>query len=1159
MADITWTLELKIRGKSYKRGVDPQTRVVDVSLNVGTLKQKLGGKVKELFVWRHDGAGGEYVPLEDDRSLGYYSLKDGDIIETCSNPHLAACASMAVDRAKHEKVDAFGRGDKKGERDWQSREISGALLLSILFNSRNSRPGQPRYFPSFEAFEAEAKALAKERQKRGLRSWLFGQLRPGFERFHEIASAPRPGEREPLSRFIEEFCPADDRARGAAAGGARRRGKGTPSRASSSALATVSPAAPRLAAADAGLATPPSAKRRRVAARAEVFGLPAGRAKGGGGAGELRAASAARYSLDEEALKARGQGYTESDLADSGGGATSHGAFDGIEGLIEKGLVEKENTAPATYSLKPAGRSIAQALAAFEEALEAARSAEYGGLAPLPPAPDDPAATPLLLMDANEPSFDKVRELMGLEGLRLAKADLKVGDYVALPPGAEAAPEARPLPLCVERKTWLDLANSLRDGRFERQKRRMKASGLAALVYLVEGSRHALARPGLAVTLEEAREALAKTAFEDALHVVFSPSLFQSSRWIARMARLAARRAPAPAPAPGPTLDEVNRVGRSRRGPAAAAAEAAPWAGERARRRDVRAVWAKDFVEAILAGREETLRLLPPAGGLLLLKGLEKYNREASAELSRLLRAYVDAWFAWARRAGAPTPDAARQRAMADELRAELRRVREVTLPVAVSHEWQLCFQVERGVHVWRAESQEAAQEAIERWARPDEPPPRPPVSASLALAPMQCSAPIRRRSGRPPPGAAPPVIDLSGFDELEALSGEDGDGEEEERERALAEVLSLPDSDEGEAEGAGTPRRPPAPARPAAGPPSSSPPPAPRPRTLEFELAAGPAAARGEADLVVLEEPEAAGRRGRGGAWRGQEAEDEALARRLQAEAWGDAAPPVQPRRPAPARGELGGAGPGGPGTSRSSCGRPSGGGRRNTTGAPAALRPAPPAFTGSRGGGAGSDDGGDTDDDEVLAESSSPFAGGSGGAPLFERERTPYASTAAGARSSSGPPGLLLERERAPCAHTPRPARPGGRRRGRRRRAGPAGRGTRRLGRGAAAGSESEKKVRGQRCGACGEAGHARSSKHCPRYDSYEEVARRRAAEEKREGKKREQERLLEEIEQQRRVQVEAAKRQAEEAQRQAAAAARQAEIEMQLKPKKGAKRKR
>ena len=196
--------------------------------------------------------------------------------------------------------------------------------------------------------------------------------------------------------------------------------------------------------------------------------------------------------------------------------AALHTSFEStITSLMEKGQIDRENTTDGyRFASSSSGRTIAQVVATFQDAVDAASAAaslrapafaftgrEWDPFAkqwkPHPVPPWHPRHRVVLLVDTQEPREHLSNWLLNVGVMkdgRYREEDLSrsTGDFLYLcePPSAAAAGplgDKLVLPVLIERKTPTDFLHSLADSRFARQLRKMNASGLARKVYLMEG------------------------------------------------------------------------------------------------------------------------------------------------------------------------------------------------------------------------------------------------------------------------------------------------------------------------------------------------------------------------------------------------------------------------------------------------------------------------------------------------------------------------------------------------------------------------------------------------------------------------------------------------------------------------------------------------
>ena len=127
----------------------------------------------------------------------------------------------------------------------------------------------------------------------------------------------------------------------------------------------------------------------------------------------------------------------------------------------------------------------------------------------------------MITIDTNAgetPLFQKLQSELGAAAVE--RRCLDVGDVQIVAEGGEA--------VIVERKTWLDLASSLRDGRYHNQKARMSgaAEAGATVVFIVEGSvrgwHGTTTAGGLSVNNAQLEAAIVKTLIRDRMPVLRS-------------------------------------------------------------------------------------------------------------------------------------------------------------------------------------------------------------------------------------------------------------------------------------------------------------------------------------------------------------------------------------------------------------------------------------------------------------------------------------------------------------------------------------------------------------------------------------------------------------------------------------------------------------
>jgi ERCC4-type nuclease len=129
----------------------------------------------------------------------------------------------------------------------------------------------------------------------------------------------------------------------------------------------------------------------------------------------------------------------------------------------------------------------------------------------------------MITIDTNageNPLFEKLKRELGAAAVERRRLD--VGDVQIVAEGGEA--------IIVERKTWLDLASSLRDGRYHSQKARMSgaAEAGATVVFIVEGGvrgwHGTTTAGGLSVNNAQLEAAIVKTLIRDRMPVLRSAS-----------------------------------------------------------------------------------------------------------------------------------------------------------------------------------------------------------------------------------------------------------------------------------------------------------------------------------------------------------------------------------------------------------------------------------------------------------------------------------------------------------------------------------------------------------------------------------------------------------------------------------------------------------
>jgi ERCC4-type nuclease len=92
----------------------------------------------------------------------------------------------------------------------------------------------------------------------------------------------------------------------------------------------------------------------------------------------------------------------------------------------------------------------------------------------------------ILLIDEREPMIERLIDIMKKQNIKALTRKLPVGDYMWI---IKDENEEKLLPYIIERKTWDDFYESKKSGRFQRQKKLLKLSGIENLIWLFEGNK----------------------------------------------------------------------------------------------------------------------------------------------------------------------------------------------------------------------------------------------------------------------------------------------------------------------------------------------------------------------------------------------------------------------------------------------------------------------------------------------------------------------------------------------------------------------------------------------------------------------------------------------------------------------------------------------
>ncbi len=96
--------------------------------------RNLGNKNNKL----HELFNAAFEPLAEDRSVGFYNIQDGSIIETTSNPIWLALLNAVLGEFK----ENYGKEHKMN--------INIYKYIGTLTNSKRDEPTQPPHFATFE-------------------------------------------------------------------------------------------------------------------------------------------------------------------------------------------------------------------------------------------------------------------------------------------------------------------------------------------------------------------------------------------------------------------------------------------------------------------------------------------------------------------------------------------------------------------------------------------------------------------------------------------------------------------------------------------------------------------------------------------------------------------------------------------------------------------------------------------------------------------------------------------------------------------------------------------------------------------------------------------------------------------------------------------------
>eukprot|EP00026_Physarum_polycephalum_P000602 Phypoly_transcript_00603.p1 GENE.Phypoly_transcript_00603~~Phypoly_transcript_00603.p1 ORF type:complete len:1348 (+),score=283.12 Phypoly_transcript_00603:279-4322(+) len=329
-----------------------------------------------------------------------------------------------------------------------------------------------------------------------------------------------------------------------------------------------------------------------------------------------------RRSLPEDELKQAAQAFTMTDIFDKGGGG--FGGFEAMEStLLPKKLVVKESQ---RYSLTPEARPLAKACSDFYEAEKQVR-AQANMIIQLPPSLHFNIA---LIIDSKEPMRVHIHEMLEKEHVQFHVRELHVGDFIWV---AKSGNTERVLPYVIERKTYLDLRDSINDLRYTRQKKKMLECGLSNLIYLLEGGPAVLR--GKVDNYDDVVE-IVETAFEATLLEGFMiaqpPSLRSTVVYLMHMTYWLQKkytREGIPT-----SLPEFNVWDKNYK---------AQTITEPKQITECLVMPAEGFVRFVLDSEfRATLNHDFAKGGLILVQGLEVYQKVRKSKLNKVFRKLVD-------------------------------------------------------------------------------------------------------------------------------------------------------------------------------------------------------------------------------------------------------------------------------------------------------------------------------------------------------------------------------------------------------------------------------------------------------------------------------------------------------------------------------------
>ncbi|XP_070207076.1 uro-adherence factor A-like isoform X2 [Littorina saxatilis] len=534
--------------------------------------------------------------LADDRSVAHYNLPDGAILETTSNPIMVAMIYTKMIEIERER-DAHP--DDIGVQRWTHKShIKKQTLLSVLFNAKKLDDVQPPHFPTYDDFVIYLERLGRKGANvnprysgRDFVRWFAEYLeldtgQPDPVRSFQARHAARLGLTGPKGAGGEPAATGGDKK------GKNPKGKGKQLVKRNPATAPARPRQPKqdrlcedceqnLAEIYCESCVGPGGSLGVLLCLECTHQVHRGALRGNHDCKDISEAPRAprnpqgycphpykapfaivlamtralsenrqQLSMDEEEIKQRAQPLTDTDLHDKQAGKIM-GGFDCIENtLIPKNLIQKEASGRHTYALTQAGRELGQKLDIYDQALQRFL---FDSRVPRLPARQNFSVGNqrlVLVVDEHERDLPRLHSLARTAGVKVIVRKLPVADYVwVLTPQSDPAggvsyegdhPEQEiMLPVLVERKSWNDLHDTMRFGRWDQQIRKMKACGLLLNFVLIEGCIDDL-RQVTHDRKDKLQCDLERLSLEEGFHVGRTSCWSKSSAWLFWMTHLLA-------------------------------------------------------------------------------------------------------------------------------------------------------------------------------------------------------------------------------------------------------------------------------------------------------------------------------------------------------------------------------------------------------------------------------------------------------------------------------------------------------------------------------------------------------------------------------------------------------------------------------------------